>query len=434
MADLVEPKTGRRRSDNELLDTALRDFYSAADYMGLDEKLVSILSFAERRIDVSVPVEMDDGSAVVFKGYRVQHSTALGPSKGGIRYALDVTGAECEGLAMLMTWKCSLGGIPYGGGKGGIKCDPTKLSRKEKERMTRTYGSRIAPIVGRWSDVPAPDQYTGGQEMVWIMDTICKMRGHFEPAILTGKPIDYWGARGRTEATGRGAATCGLELMKARGLDPSKMKATVQGFGNVGSYTALLLQEAGVNVTAISDTTGTYYNPKGINLKKAFEYMNTNPSQRGAKLRGFEKEGCEKLPGDEILALDADFFFPCALQGVINEKTAPKLKAKYVVEGANSPTTPEAEEFLTSNGVILVPDFLANSGGVIGSYFEWAQNLQGWSWTEEEYNKRLVDLITNNFRRVWDYAEDKKITMRRSAYVNAIKRVADVVDMRGLYL
>ncbi len=434
MADLIEEGTGRRRSDNELLDTALRDFYSAADYMHLDEGLISILSFSERRMDVSVPVEMDDGSVQVFKGYRVQHSTALGPSKGGIRYAMDVTGAECEGLAMLMTWKCSLGGIPYGGGKGGIKCDSTKLSKKERERMTRTFGARIAPIVGRWSDVPAPDMYTGGQEMVWIMDTICKMLGHFEPAILTGKPTGYWGALGRTEATGRGAATCGLELMKARGLDPSKIKATVQGFGNVGSYTAQILQQAGVTITAISDTTGTYYNPNGINIDKAFEYMNTNPAQRGGKLRGFEKENCEKLPGDEIIGLDADFFFPCALQGVLNKNTAPKLKAKYVVEGANSPTTPEAEEYLTDNGVILVPDFLANSGGVIGSYFEWAQNLQGWSWTEEEYNKRLVDLITNNFRKVWNYAEDKKVTMRRSAYVNAIKRVADVVDMRGLYL
>ena len=303
-------ENGRRRSNNLILDTALRDFYDAADDLHLSEGLISIISYPERRVDVSVPVEMDDGTVKVFHGHRVQHSTALGPSKGGIRYALDVTGQECEGLAMLMTWKCSLAGIPYGGGKGGICCDPTAMSRKEKEKMSRTYGARIAPIIGRWSDVPAPDMYTGGQEMVWIMDTVSKMLGHFEPAMLTGKPVDYWGAKGRTEATGRGVAACAFELMKQKGLDPEKMKAAVQGFGNVGSYTAKILSEAGVTIVAISDTTGTYYNPKGINVDKAFEYMNTRPELRGRKLTGFEKEGCEKLPVDDILGLDCDFFMP----------------------------------------------------------------------------------------------------------------------------
>ncbi|MBQ7150955.1 MAG: Glu/Leu/Phe/Val dehydrogenase [Synergistaceae bacterium] len=425
---------GRRRSDDLLLDTALRDFYGAADEMNLSESLISMLSYPERRLDVSVPVELEDGNVKVFKGYRVQHSTALGPSKGGIRYAKDLTGAECEGLAMLMTWKCSLAGIPYGGGKGGICCDPTKLTRREKERMSRTYGARIAPIIGRWSDVPAPDMYTGGQEMVWIMDTICKMLGHFEPAMLTGKPVDYWGAHGRVEATGRGVATCALELMRQKNLDPSKMKVAVQGFGNVGSYTALLLKEAGATIVAISDTTGTYYNPKGINIEKAFEYMNTNPQQRGGKLNGFEKEGCEKIPLNDILFVDCDVFAPCAAQGVLNQDTAGKIKARYVLEGANSPTTPEGEEILKDAGVIVVPDFLANAGGVIGSYFEWAQNLQGFSWTEEEYNKRLVALMTENFTKVWNYSQDKKVTMRRSAYIAAIKRVSDIVALRGVYL
>lgn len=425
---------GRRRSNNLILDTALRDFYDAADELHLSEGLISILSYPERRVDVSVPVEMDDGTVKVFHGHRVQHSTALGPSKGGIRYAMDVTGQECEGLAMLMTWKCSLAGIPYGGGKGGICCDPTRMSRKEKEKMSRTYGARIAPIIGRWSDVPAPDMYTGGQEMVWIMDTICKMLGHFEPAMLTGKPVDYWGARGRTEATGRGAAACAFELMKQKGLDPTKIKAAVQGFGNVGSYSAKILADAGVTIVAISDTTGTYYNPKGLNIDKAFEYMNRDPGQRGRKLQGFEAEGCEKLGLDDILFVDCDFFLPCALQGTINEETAGKIKAKYIVEGANSPTTPEAEPILDDAGVIVVPDFLANAGGVIGSYFEWAQNLQGWSWTEEEYNKRLVDLMTNNFLKVWQYSNDHKVTMRRAAYIAAIKRVADIVELRGVYL
>ena len=433
MADRIVD--GRRRSDNLILDTALRDFYGAADEMHLDEGLISILSYPERRVDVSVPVEMEDGHVKVFKGYRVQHSTALGPSKGGIRYSADVTGADCEGLAMLMTWKCSLGGIPYGGGKGGICCDPTALTMREKERMSRTFGARIAPIIGRWNDVPAPDMYTGGQEMVWIMDTICKMVGHFEPAMLTGKPVDYWGAKGRTEATGRGLATCGLELMKLKGLDPSKMKIAVQGFGNVGSYTALLLKQAGATIVAISDTTGTYYNPNGINVEKAFEYLDRDAKKRGRKLSGFEKEGCEKLNSvNDALFVDCDFLFPCAVQGVINENSANKVKAKYVIEGANSPTTPEGEIILNDAGKIVVPDFLANAGGVIGSYFEWAQNLQGFSWTEEDYNKRLVSLMAENFNKVWAYAMDKNVTMRRSAYIAAIKRVSDIVALRGVYL
>ena len=432
MADRIV--NGRRRSDDLILDTALRDFYDAADEMHLNEGLISMLSYPERRVDVSVPVELEDGKIKVFKGYRVQHSTALGPSKGGIRYGKEVTGAECEGLAMLMTWKCSLAGIPYGGGKGGIACDPVALTLRERERMSRTYGARIAPIIGRWSDIPAPDMYTGGQEMVWIMDTICKMLGHFEPAMLTGKPIDYWGARGRTEATGRGLATCGLELMRLKGLDPSKMKVSVQGFGNVGSYTALLLKEAGATIVAISDTTGTYYNPKGINVEKAFEYVNREPGVRGKRLEGFENEGCEKLGVSDALFVDCDFLFPCALQGVINEQTANKVKANYILEGANSPTTQEGEVILNDRGAIVVPDFLVNAGGVVGSYFEWAQNLQGFTWTEEEYNKRLVELMTQNFNKVWNYSQDKKVTMRRSAYIAAIKRVSDIVALRGVYL
>ncbi len=232
----------RRKSSNVLLDTALQEFYGAADEMGLSERLISILSHSERRVHVSIPVEMDDGSVEVFDGYRVQHSTALGPSKGGIRYDTEVDMDECEALAMLMTWKCSLAGIPYGGGKGGICCDPLNMSKREKEKLTRTYAARIEPILGRWSDVPAPDMNTSGQEMVWILDTVSKMRGHLEPSILTGKPVAFWGSRGRNEATGRGVATCGLELMKAIGRNPDTATAAVQGFGNVGSYTAKTIE------------------------------------------------------------------------------------------------------------------------------------------------------------------------------------------------
>ena len=420
----------RRKSSNVLLDTALNEFYGAADEMGLSERLVSILSHSERRVQVSIPVEMDDGSVEVFEGYRVQHSTALGPSKGGIRYDLGVDMDECEALAMLMTWKCSLAGIPYGGGKGGICCDPLNMSRREREKMTRTYAARIEPILGRWSDVPAPDMNTSGQEMVWILDTVSKMRGKLEPSILTGKPVTFWGSHGRNEATGRGVATCGLELMKALDMNPDNITAIVQGFGNVGSFTAKTLNDAGVKIVAISDITGSYYSAHGIDIRKAFEAIHKHPKKL---LEGFDKIGdCEKIEND--LFVDADFLFPCARDGVINRKTAGKIKARYIVEGANGPTTPDAEEMLKASGVMIVPDFLANSGGVIGSYFEWAQNLQGAFWSEEEYNSRLIHIMKGNFRLVWDYAETKKVDMRRAASMAAIQRVADVVEMRGMFL
>ncbi len=420
----------RRKSSNVLLDTALQEFYGAADEMGLDEKLVSILSHSERRIHVSIPVEMDDGSVNVFDGYRVQHSTALGPSKGGIRFDSEVDMDECEALAMLMTWKCSLAGIPYGGGKGGVCCDPLNLSKKEKEKISRTYGARIEPIVGNWSDVPAPDMNTSGQEMVWIMDTISKMRGKLEPSLLTGKPIKYWGSQGRNEATGRGVATCGLEFMKVLDKNPDDVTAAVQGFGNVGSYTAKCLNEAGVKVVAISDITGSYYSENGINIRRAFEAIHSHPKKL---LEGFEKVGnCEKI--DNVLFADAEFLFPCARDGVLNRDTAGSVKAKYIVEGANGPITPDGDKILDDKGVLIIPDFLANSGGVIGSYFEWAQNLQGEFWPEEEYNNKLMNIMKGNFRLVWDYAEAKHLKMRRAATMAAIQRVADVLEMRGIFL
>lgn len=423
-------KHTRRTSTNVLLNTALQEFYGAADEMGLSEKLIAILSRSERRLHVSIPVKMDDGSVEVFDGYRVQHSTALGPSKGGIRYDLGVDMDECEALAMLMTWKCSLAGIPYGGGKGGICCDALNMSRDEKERLTRTYAARIEPILGKWSDVPAPDMNSSGQEMVWILDTVSKMRRNLEPSLLTGKPVNFWGSFGRNEATGRGVATCGLELMRILGIDPEKTTAAIQGFGNVGSYTAKTLNDAGVKIVGISDITGGYYSAGGIDIHKAFDTIRNHPKKL---LEGFETFGdCEKV--DDVLVADAEFLFPCARDGVINDQTAGQIKARYIVEGANGPTTPEAESILEDSGVMVVPDFLANSGGVIGSYFEWAQNLQGAFWSEEEYNNKLVHIMKGNFRRVWDYAEMKHMKMRRAAAMAAIQRVADVVEMRGMFL
>ncbi|MDR1740717.1 MAG: Glu/Leu/Phe/Val dehydrogenase [Synergistaceae bacterium] len=421
--------SAKRTSKNVLLDTALKNFYSAAEEMRLDDSLVEVLSHSEKRLEVSIPVEMDDGTVKAFRGYRVQHSSAIGPSKGGIRFHPDVDVDECEALAMLMTWKCSLAGIPYGGGKGGISCDPQSMSTKERERMCRGFAARISPIIGTWRDVPAPDVNTGGQEMVWFMDTVSKLHGQVEPAVFTGKPISYWGSQGRTAATGYGAATCGLELLKVLGKDPKDVRVAVEGFGNVGSYAALKMAEAGAKVVAISNRSGVYYAPNGLDIKKAFDEAEANPRER---LKGFTCEGCKKV--DDILSVDCDLFFPCALEGVVNDKTADRIKAKWIVEGANGPVTPEGDAILNKKGILVVPDFLANSGGVIGSYFEWAQDLGGYFWTEEEYNNRLMHIMKGNFKLVWEYAQSKKINMRRAAFMAAIQRVADAVKLRGLFL
>ncbi|MDR3164435.1 MAG: Glu/Leu/Phe/Val dehydrogenase [Synergistaceae bacterium] len=421
----------KRTTKNILLATALENFYGAAEEMGLDEGLVEILSHAERAISVSLPITMDDGSIRVFEGYRVQHSTALGPAKGGLRFHPDVSLEECEALASLMTWKCSLAGIPYGGGKGGISCDPLELSSNEKERLTRTFAARIAPIVGEWEDVPAPDVNTGAPEMVWFMDTVSKLRGRFEPGIVTGKPISIWGSKGRTAATGLGVATCIKELLNAVKLDVNKSRIIIQGFGNVGSYAAKFMSEAGAKIVGISDVTGGYYAPDGIDVAKAFDHISNHPKKM---LEGFSQAGLKHVSGEEILEAEADVLAPCALEGAVNASNAAKLKVKYIVEGANGPVTPEADEALLSNGIKVVPDFLANSGGVIGSYFEWVQNLAGYFWTEEEYNNRLVPIMKDNFHRVWNYAATQDVVMRRAAFLVAIKRVADAVKMRGLFL
>jgi glutamate dehydrogenase (NAD(P)+) len=421
----------KRASKNVLLDTALENFYGAAEEMGLDDGLVEILSRPERAICVSLPVTMDDGSIRVFEGYRVQHSTALGPAKGGFRYHPDVNLEECEALGSLMTWKCSLAGIPYGGGKGGIACDPLELSMNERERLTRTFAARIAPIVGEWGDVPAPDVNTGAPEMVWFMDTISKMRGRLEPGVVTGKPISIWGSKGRTAATGLGVATCIKELLDVVKVDVKGAKIVIQGFGNVGSYAARFMSEAGAKIVGISDVTGGYYAPDGIEVKRAFEHVTNHPKKM---LEGFNQTGLDRVSGEAILEVEADVLAPCALEGAVNASNAARIKARYIVEGANGPVTPEADEALAPRGVIIVPDFLANSGGVIGSYFEWVQNLNGYFWTEEEYNSRLIPIMKDNFHRVWNYSENQDVVMRRAAFLVAIKRVADAVKMRGLFL
>lgn len=422
----------KRTSHNVLLDTALKNFYAAADEMGLEDNLIEVMSRPERAICVSIPVLMDDGSVRVFQGYRVQHSTVLGPAKGGIRFHPDVNLEECEALASLMTWKCSLAGIPYGGGKGGISVDPYELSPREREMMTRTYAARIAPIVGEMTDVPAPDVNTGGPEMVWIMDTISKLRGHMEAGVVTGKPVAYWGSRGRTAATGLGVATCINELLKTQKIDSKDAKVIVQGFGNVGTYNALFLQQKfGAKVVGISDITGGYYNPNGIDIKAAKAYVEKHPKRI---LDGYTEPGLVKMDGEEILEQKCDVLSPCALEGVVSDKNAGKLQCKYIVEGANGPVRPEGDEVLADRGILVVPDFLANSGGVIGSYFEWVQDKAGFFWTEDEYNTRLTHIMKDNFKRVWNYSVEHDEKMRRSAFLVAIKRVADGLKMKGFFL
>jgi glutamate dehydrogenase/leucine dehydrogenase len=421
----------KRTSRNVLLDTALNNFYAAADEMGLEDGLIEILSRPERSISVSLPITMDDGSIRVFEGYRVQHSTALGPAKGGFRYHPDVDIEECEALGSLMTWKCSLAGIPYGGGKGGVSCDPLELSTSERERLTRTFAARVSPIVGEWTDVPAPDVNTGAPEMVWFMDTISKMRGRLEPGVVTGKPISIWGSKGRTAATGLGVAICIKEMLKEEKIDIKGARVIIQGWGNVGTYNALSLVDAGAKVVAIGDVTGGYYAPDGIDVARAFEHINNHPKKL---LEGFTQPGMERMSSEEILLADAEVLSPCALEGAVNAKNANAVKAKYIVEGANGPVTPEADAILAEKGVSIVPDFLANSGGVIGSYFEWVQNLNGFFWTEEEYNNRLIPIMTDNFHRVMNYAKTHEVKMRRAAFLVAIKRVADAVKMRGTFL
>ena len=417
----------KRTSSNPELSTALKNFYGAAEEMGLSDGLIEILSHSERMFCVSIPVEMDDGSVKVFEGFRVQHSTAIGPAKGGIRFHHEVNLDECEALAIAMTWKCALAGIPYGGGKGGVCVDTAKISKKEKEKIARTYAARLEPVVGAWTDIPGPDVGIDGQVMVWFTDTISKMRNQLEPGIFTGKPVNFWGSLGRTEATGLGVATCALELIKVVGKDPKATTVAIQGFGNVGSWAAKFMFEAGAKVVGISDITGSYYNANGIDVKAALEHVAKNPKKL---LEGYT--GGEKI--DDVLFCDCDVLMPCALGSVINGENAHKVKAKYISEGANYPTTPEGDAILNEKGVIVIPDFLANAAGVIGSYFEWCQDLSGFFWSREEFNERLVRIMSNNFKDVWAYSKEKNVKMRRAAFMKAIDRVAERVQLRGIFL
>ena len=423
MTAVEAPVSHLRENPFEIAREQLRRVASMFD---ISENLVSVLSGCKKAVEVSVPVGMDDGSTSVFKGYRVTHNVARGPSKGGIRYHPDVTLDEIKALAMWMTWKCALMGIPFGGAKGGVVCDPKKLSRSELERMTRRYTSEIINEIGPEKDIPAPDVGTNAQVMAWIFDTYSMNKGHSVLGVVTGKPLTIGGSLGREEATARGSLYCIRDAVAKRDGRLDSMTVAVQGFGNVGSYLAKFLHEEGATVVAISDSTVALHNPKGIDVPAAFAYKREHRTLAGLK-------DAEEITNEELLTLDVDVLAPCALEQVITGRNADQVKATIICEGANGPVTPTADAVLEDKGVLILPDVLANAGGVVVSYFEWVQGLQEYFWKETEVNAKLNDIISRAFDVTWDTAERRKMPMRVAAYGLAVQRVAEATITRGIY-
>jgi len=408
------------------LNTAHAQFDAAADRLRLDDGVRAILRSAKRELAVNFPVQMDDGSIKVFSGYRVQHNLARGPAKGGIRYHPSVSLDEVRALAMWMTWKTAVVNIPYGGAKGGVVVDPKALSQTELEKLTRRYATEISIIIGKNEDIPAPDMGTDGRIMAWIMDTISMHRGYTEAGVVTGKPVSVGGTLGRLEATGRGLLYTVQETARHYGVRLEAATVAVQGFGNVGSVAAVLLQEAGARVVAVSDSSGAVYNGQGLDVKPL-----AGRKAGGAPLSA--APGLDRISNAELLALPVDFLVPAAMENEITGENAGAVKARFVVEGANGPTTPEADAILAANGITVVPDILANAGGVIVSYFEWVQDLQFYFWEEDEVNERLHRAITRAFRDVARTAEQHKISLREAAMVLGVGRVVEATKIRGIY-
>ncbi len=421
----------KRPTTNEL-DTptyrlAVAQFDQAAEALNLDPNLRQRLKLPQRSLIVSIPVRMDNGSVEVFTGYRVQHDSSRGPSKGGIRYHPDVNLGEVAALAMWMTWKCALAGLPYGGAKGGVKVAPKKLSRSELQRLTRRYAAEIFPLIGPDKDVPAPDVGTDAQVMAWIMDTYSQQVGYAVPGVVTGKPLSIGGSLGREEATGRGVVYVTMEALRHLKMDIEKATVAIQGFGNVGSNTALIMQEAGAKVIAVSDVTGGIYNAKGLDIPELLRRYRINGQPlRDTKMGDF-------LTNEELLQLNCTVLVPAALSEQITEKNAANLRCRILAEGANGPTTLEADRILIDKGVFIIPDILANSGGVIVSYFEWVQDAQRFFWKAKDIQERLHEIITNAFHRTLSFALAKKTSMRMAALMSGIDKVAQAHLQRGLY-
>lgn len=402
-------------------------FDIAAKILGLDESDYNVLIAPQKAVIVNIPVTMDDGKVKVFEGFRVVHNANLGPSKGGIRYSMDVHLDEVKALAAWMTWKCAVVGIPYGGGKGGIKCDPRSMSKGELERLTRSYTDMMVDVFGPDKDIPAPDMGTGPQEMAWLMDEYSKLVGRSQPAVVTGKPIVLGGSLGRVEATGRGVMVSTRAALAKMGISPVGTTCAVQGFGNVGSISAKLLAMQGLKIVAISDVSGAYYNPDGIDIEAAIKFRDSNKGT----LAGFANG--KLISNAELLELDVTVLVPAAMEDQITEENADRIKAKLIVEGANGPTSASADDILNKKGVMVVPDILANAGGVTVSYFEWVQNRLGYYWTEERVYRRADRVMKTAFEGVYQAAQKYNIPMRIAAYVVAIQRVAEVESMRGKF-
>jgi glutamate dehydrogenase (NAD(P)+) len=406
--------------------SALAQLDEAARSMNLDPGVHEVMANPRRALEVTLPVRMDDGSIRVFKGYRVHHNTSRGPSKGGIRYHPAVTLDEVKALAMWMTWKCAVVGIPFGGAKGGVVVDPRALSLAELERLTRRYAYEILPFIGPERDIPAPDLGTDEQVMAWIMDTYSTREGYSVPGVVTGKPMSIGGSAGRRMATARGVMYIALATLKHLGMSVEDARVVVQGFGNVGAGTVQLLHEQGCRIVGVSDVQGGTYNPKGLSPQGLLAVR-----ARGGSVADYE--GGERVTNEELLELDCDVLIPAAIENQIGEENAERIKATVIVEGANGPTTPEADEILEERGVKVVPDILANAGGVTVSYFEWVQDLQAYYWSEDEVNNRLRMIMETSYADVLAVKEDRKVTMRTAATILGVGRVAEAHTLRGLF-
>ena len=398
----------------------------AEKVMKLDPGAAAIIAEPERILEVNIPVRMDDGSLKVFTGFRAQHSTVLGPAKGGVRYHPSVSLDEVKTLSFWMTCKCAVAGLPYGGGKGGIICDPQKMSQGELERMTRGYVDRIAPCVGEQLDIMAPDMNTNGQVMAWMMDEYSKIKNQYEPGFITGKALCMGGSEGRTAATGLGVVVAAFEAMKVKKIDPKKATVAVQGFGNVGSWTAKIFAKKGCKVVAVSNVDGGIYNPKGLDMKKLDAYYTKNKT-----LKGFP--GAKEITNAELLALKVTILAPCAMELQLVKENADKVQATMIVEGANGPTSPDADKVFEKKGIFVVPDILANGGGVTVSYFEWVQCLYRFFWSEKEVVDRQTEMMKKAFKKVYDTSKKYKVSMRVAAYIVALSAMAEPMKLRGIY-
>jgi glutamate dehydrogenase/leucine dehydrogenase len=400
-------------------------FHTASQLLGLEEEVYNVLKTPAKQVIVSLPVTMDDGNIKVFEGYRVIHSTILGPSKGGIRFDTHVNIDEVKALAAWMTWKCAVVDIPYGGAKGGVNCNPREMSAGEIERLMRAYTQAMSDVFGPDQDIPAPDMGTGPREMAWLMDQYSRNKGMTVSAVVTGKPIVMGGSLGRTEATGRGVMVTSMAAMEKLKINPYKATCAVQGFGNVGSWASKLLNERGLKIVAISDFAGAYYNENGIDIEKAIAHRDANKGT----LEGFA--GAQKISNDDLLTLPVDLLVPAAKEDVITHTNAKNIQAKLIVEGANGPTSSKADNIIYEKGISVVPDILANAGGVTVSYFEWVQNRLGYKWTAERVNRRSDRIMKDAFDNVYRVANEYKVSMRIAAYMVAIDKVAKTYKFRG---